>query len=77
LLVGVLREATGGYGGMFVLVLAGVVGLTVTGWLVTRARYVDDEVPGWSPSEGRADEPAVAAPTRMDLRAPDDGSPRG
>ena len=29
---------------MFVLVLAGVAGLTVTGWLVTRQRYVDDEV---------------------------------
>ena len=48
LLVGVLRGATGGYTGMFVLVLAGVVGLTATGWLVTRQRYVDDEVPGWS-----------------------------
>jgi MFS transporter, CP family, cyanate transporter len=48
LLVGVLRGTTGDYTGMFVLMFAGVVGLSVTGWLVTRPRYVDDEVPGWS-----------------------------
>jgi MFS transporter, CP family, cyanate transporter len=47
LLVGILRGATGSYTGMFVLMLAGVVGLTISGWLVTRQRYVDDEVPGW------------------------------
>ncbi|MGY1697774.1 MULTISPECIES: MFS transporter [unclassified Geodermatophilus] len=62
LLVGVLRGATGGYGGMFVLIAVATVGLTVTGWLVTRDRYVDDEVPGWSPA---AVSPAAA------------GSPRG
>jgi MFS transporter, CP family, cyanate transporter len=48
LLVGVLRGATGGYTGMFVLIAVATVGLTVTGWLVTRDRFVDDEVPGWS-----------------------------
>ena len=52
LLVGVLLGATGSYSGMFVLVLAGVVVLTVTGWFMTRERYADDEVnrfdPGWS-----------------------------
>ncbi|SNS02217.1 MFS transporter, CP family, cyanate transporter [Geodermatophilus saharensis] len=62
LLVGVLRGATGGYGGMFVLIAVATVGLTVTGWLVTRDRFVDDEVPGWSPA---AVSPAAA------------GSPRG
>jgi MFS transporter, CP family, cyanate transporter len=46
LLVGVLRGATGGYTGMFVLVYAGVVLLLVTGWTVCRERYVDDELPG-------------------------------
>lgn len=50
LLVGVLRGVTGGYTGMFVLVGVATVGLTVTGWLVTRDRFVDDEVPGWAPS---------------------------
>jgi hypothetical protein len=53
LLVGVLRGATGGYTGMFVLVLAGVVGLTATGWLVIRQRHVDDEVPDWSSDRPR------------------------
>jgi CP family cyanate transporter-like MFS transporter len=62
LLVGVLRGATGGYTGMFVLVAVATVGLTVTGWLATRDRFVDDEVPGWSPA---AVSPAPA------------GSPRG
>jgi len=46
LLVGVLRGATGGYTGMFMLVYAGIVLLLITGWGVCRARYVDDEVPG-------------------------------
>jgi CP family cyanate transporter-like MFS transporter len=50
LLVGVLRGVTGGYTGMFVLVAVATVGLTVTGWLATRDRFVDDEVPGWSPA---------------------------
>jgi CP family cyanate transporter-like MFS transporter len=44
LLVGVLHGATGGYDAMFVLVLAGVAGLAVSGWLITRDRYVDDEL---------------------------------
>jgi CP family cyanate transporter-like MFS transporter len=52
LLVGVLLGATGSYTGMFVLVIAGVVVLSVTGWFMTRERYADDEVnrfvPGWS-----------------------------
>jgi CP family cyanate transporter-like MFS transporter len=45
---------------MFVLVLAGVAALTATGWLVTRQRYVDDEVPGWSSNRLRDDVPEVA-----------------
>jgi CP family cyanate transporter-like MFS transporter len=45
LLVGVLRGATGGYTGMFVLVYVGVVLLLITGWTVCRERYVDDELP--------------------------------
>lgn len=83
LLVGVLRGATGGYTGMFVLVLAGVAGLAVLGVVVTRDRYVDDEVdrsvPGWSPAgrctevlETAGAEPPVSAQVRTD-----DGSPRG
>jgi CP family cyanate transporter-like MFS transporter len=83
LLVGVLRGATGGYTGMFVLVLAGVVVLTALGRLVTRPRYVDDEVdrsvPGWSPAAQPADlvEAAGAeAPVIAPLRS-DGGSPRG
>ena len=59
LLVGVLLGATGSYTGMFVLVLAGTLTLAVTGWLMTRERYVDDEVnrfvPGWS-STGHCDD---------------------
>jgi CP family cyanate transporter-like MFS transporter len=49
LLVGVLRGATGGYTGMFVVVLVGVAGLAVTGWLATADRTVDDDLPGWAP----------------------------
>ena len=55
LLVGVLHGLTGSYDGMFVLLLAGVAGLGGTGWLVTRQRYVDDEVPGWSSARPRDD----------------------
>jgi cyanate transporter len=84
LLVGVLRGATGSYDGMFVVVLAGVVGLTALGWLVTRQRYVDDEVdrsvPGWS-SAGRFTEvietAGAEAPVSAHIRQADDGSPRG
>jgi CP family cyanate transporter-like MFS transporter len=50
LLVGLLRGATGSYTGMFVLMLVCVAVLAVTGWLVTRHRFVEDEVPGWSPA---------------------------
>ncbi len=63
LLVGVLRGATGGYDGMFVLMLSGVAGLWALGWAVTRPRFVDDEVdrsvPGWSTTgrTGREPEP--------------------
>jgi CP family cyanate transporter-like MFS transporter len=46
LLVGLLRGLTGGYTGMFVLVYAGVALLLVSGWVICRERYVDDEVPG-------------------------------
>ncbi|MCW2699216.1 MAG: Cyanate permease [Blastococcus sp.] len=83
-LVGVLRGVTGGYTGMFVLVLSGVVGLTVLGRVVTRPRYVDDEVdrsvPGWS-SAGRASDvletAGAEAPVNVGVRTADDGSPRG
>jgi CP family cyanate transporter-like MFS transporter len=79
LLVGVLRGATGGYTGMFVLMLAGLVGLATTGWLVTRQRYVDDEVPGWSSDRHCTDVLEVAgaeAPVNAHV-TPDGGSPRG
>jgi CP family cyanate transporter-like MFS transporter len=46
LLVGLLRGLTGGYTGMFVLVYVGAGLLLVTGWVICRERYVDDEVPG-------------------------------
>jgi CP family cyanate transporter-like MFS transporter len=84
LLVGVLLGATGSYSGMFVLVLAGVVALTGTGWLMTRERYADDEVnrfvPGWSSAGHETDvlectsgEPPVA----VHVRDADAASPRG
>jgi MFS transporter, CP family, cyanate transporter len=80
LLVGVLRGITGGYTGMFVLVLTGVAGLGVTGWISTRQRYVDDEVdrsvPGWSSAARPADVLEVAgaeAPVSAHVR-PDEGS---
>ncbi|CCH90561.1 Cyanate permease [Modestobacter italicus] len=60
LLVGLLRGVTGGYGGMFVIAYASTAGLLVSGWMVCRERYVDDEVPGLfgdrSPADG---DPAV------------------
>jgi MFS transporter, CP family, cyanate transporter len=80
LLVGVLRGITGGYTGMFVLVIAGIGLMTATGWLVTRQRFVDDEVPGW-PSAGRNDDEIIEVagaepPATVHVRT-DDGSPRG
>jgi CP family cyanate transporter-like MFS transporter len=89
LLVGVLRGATGGYTGMFVLVLAGVAVLAVAGWVSTRQVFVDDEVdrsfPGWS-SAGRCTDALQAAdaleaagaeaPVSAQVRT-DDGSRRG
>ena len=85
-LVGVLLGATGSYAPMFVLVLAGVVVLTVTGWFMTRERYVDDEVnrsvPGWSSTahceevlEVAGAEAPVSAHVRPDVSPPRDGSP--
>jgi CP family cyanate transporter-like MFS transporter len=84
LLVGVLLGATGSYVGMFVLVLAGVVVLTVSGWYMTRAEYVDDEVnrfvPGWS-SVGHGSEVLECVggepPVAAHVRDADDASRRG
>jgi CP family cyanate transporter-like MFS transporter len=59
LLVGVLRGVTGGYTGMFVVVLVGVAGLAVSGWLATADRTVDDDLPGWAP-EVRPATPAAS-----------------
>lgn len=81
LLVGVLLGATGSYVPMFVLVLGGIVALTWTGWLITRERYVDDEVkrfvPAWSSAEECTDvlevagtEPPVATHVRSDGASP-------
>jgi CP family cyanate transporter-like MFS transporter len=84
LLVGVLLGATGSYTGMFVLVLAGVVVLTVTGWFMTHERYADDEVnrivAGWSSTAHCEDVLEVAgaeAPVSVHVTQADDGSPRG
>nr|WP_275585958.1 MFS transporter [Geodermatophilus sabuli] len=79
LLVGVLRGATGSYAGMFVIVLTGVAVLMVTGWFVTRPRFVDDEVPGWSSAGRHGDVIEVAGtepPVTVHVREPG-GSPRG
>jgi MFS transporter, CP family, cyanate transporter len=82
LLVGVLRGVTGGYTGMFVLALAGVAGLAVTGWIATRQRYVDDEVdrsvPGWS-SAGRCTDvlEVAGAEAPASAHVTDGGSRRG
>jgi CP family cyanate transporter-like MFS transporter len=48
LLVGVLRGHTGGYTGMFVVIALALLALLVSGWVATRPRFVDDEVPGCS-----------------------------
>jgi CP family cyanate transporter-like MFS transporter len=80
LLVGVLRGVTGGYTGMFVLVLGSVAALAVAGWVSTRQVFVDDELDGSVPSRssaGRVLEAAGAeAPASARVRT-DDGSPRG
>jgi CP family cyanate transporter-like MFS transporter len=47
---------------MFVLALTGIAALTVTGWLATRERFVDDE---------------VSARDAGTVREPDAASPRG
>jgi cyanate transporter len=84
LLVGVFRGSSGGYTGMFVLVLVGVAALSALGWVVTRNRYVDDEVnrfvPGWSGAAAPEDVVEVAGaepPVTVHVRNPDAGSPRG
>jgi CP family cyanate transporter-like MFS transporter len=84
LLVGVLLGATGSYAGMFILVIAGVVVLAVTGWYMTREQYADDEVnrvvAGWS-SAGHCTDVLEAAgteaPVSAHVREPAAGSPRG
>jgi MFS transporter, CP family, cyanate transporter len=83
LLVGVLLGATGSYVPMFVLVLAGVVVLTATGWVSMRERYVDDEVnrfvPAWSSTahcEDVLEAAGAEAPVSTHVR-PDGGSRRG
>jgi CP family cyanate transporter-like MFS transporter len=84
LLVGVLLGATGSYEGMFVLVLAGVVVLAVSGWFMTRERYADDEVnrfvPDWSSTGHCADVLEATggeAPVSVHVKEPTAGSPRG
>jgi CP family cyanate transporter-like MFS transporter len=81
LLVGVLHGATGGYDAMFVLVLAGVAGLAVSGWLITRDRFVDDELHLAAPARREAEDiievAGADAPVTVHLREPDDVSPRG
>ena len=60
LLVGLLRGVTGGYGGMFLIAYASTALLLVTGWMICRERYVDDEVPGLFGASAPADgNPAV------------------
>jgi len=81
LLVGVLHGATGGYDGMFVLVLAGVAGLAVSGWLITRNRFVDDELhlaaPAHRDAEDLIEVAGADAPVTVHLSESDDVSPRG
>lgn len=84
LLVGVLLGATGSYVPMFVLVLAGVVVLAWTGWLITRERFVDDEVkrfvPSWSSTDHRTavlETAGAEPPVSVHVTPEDDGSPRG
>ncbi|WP_142023846.1 MFS transporter [Blastococcus colisei] len=81
LLVGVLRGVTGGYTGMFVLVLAGVAVLAVAGWFATRQVYVDDEVdrpvPGGSPTGTDVLESAGAEAPVIAHVSSDTAPPRG
>nr|WP_246324181.1 MFS transporter [Petropleomorpha daqingensis] len=81
LLVGVLHGATGGYDAMFVLVLAGVAGLAVSGWLITRDRFVDDELHLTAPAHRDAEDlievAGADAPVAVHLKESDDVSPRG
>jgi CP family cyanate transporter-like MFS transporter len=83
LLVGILHGRTGGYTGMFVLVLAATIGLGLSGLLVTRNRYVDDDLHhlrplSAAPADGDVVEVAGAEPpVTVHLRERDGGSPRG
>jgi CP family cyanate transporter-like MFS transporter len=78
LLVGVLHGLTGGYTGMFVLVLAGTAGLGLSGLLVTRHRYVDDELHRHGADQGDVVEVAGGEPpVTVHLKEPDAASPRG
>ena len=45
LLVGVLRAATGGWGGVFVLLYAALAVMAVAGWQVACPRFVEDDLP--------------------------------
>jgi CP family cyanate transporter-like MFS transporter len=80
LLVGVLHGATGGYDAMFVLVLAGVAGLAVSGWLITRDRFVDDElhlaVPEHRDAEDLIEVAGAEPPVTVHLTESGDVSPR-
>jgi CP family cyanate transporter-like MFS transporter len=75
LLVGLLRGLTGGYTGMFVLAYLATGLLLVTGWVICRERYVDDEVPGLvSGTPGTADQPLVeVAGAEPPVTLPDGG----
>ncbi|WP_240619432.1 MFS transporter [Blastococcus sp. TF02-8] len=82
LLVGVLRGATGGYDGMFVMLLAGVAALWVLGRVVTRDRFVDDEIAGLLPvgATGPREDQIEVAGAEAPVSSPvsrDGGSPRG
>jgi len=80
LLVGVLHGATGGYDAMFVLVLAGVAGLAISGWLITRDRFVDDELhlpaPAHRDAEDLIEVAGAEAPVTVHLTESGDVSPR-
>jgi CP family cyanate transporter-like MFS transporter len=63
---------------MFVLVLAGTAGLAISGVLVTRNRYVDDELHRGTPTEPDAVEVAGAEPpVTVRVSDRDAGSRRG